>query len=219
MLGGPIGTAVPLAPSYQFLTMQTLPRHEALAEQRRWPWGQAVDVSLADWGVLSLCGFAASMLSLMEWDPFKGFPGHAILRAVLPLGCGMMFVPRRGAGTAMGLFAALTAFGHMLVYGAGGAGSLTSLIVLGPLLDISLLPVKKGRGAYFAFVAAGILANLAALLAQGIVKFNWPRGNKPFEVWLLTAGWTYPLFGLLAGLIAAAICFRWTDNANRKHAP
>ena len=116
----------------------------------------------------------------------------------------------------MGLAASLMALVHTMLYGAGGAGSLTGLIVLGPLLDISLLPVKNGRGAYFAFAAAGILANCSALLAQGIVKYNWSRGRQPVEVWLLTAGWTYPLFGLVAGLIAAAICFRWTENHRRK---
>lgn len=198
--------------------MPLFPRHAVLAEQARLP-RNAAEISAVDWVILGLCGFLAALLGLSDWDIIKGVPGHAILRAVMPLGLGMMLVPRRGAGAAMGIVACLTAPFFVGLGDLKGAGSLTSVVVLGPLLDLSLLPVRKGRGAYLAFMAAGLLSNLAALVAQGIVKYQWPRGRQPVEVWLLTASWSYPLFGLLAGLIAAIICFRWNETDTKPRQP
>jgi hypothetical protein len=59
---------------------------------------------------------------------------------------------------------------------------------------------------------AGLGANLVAFLVRGGAKLisGGAIEGMPLEVWLPWAAITYPAFGLLAGLISAAVWFRAT---------
>jgi hypothetical protein len=63
-------------------------------------------------------------------------PGHAILRAVLPMAIGLALVPRKNGGTVMGV----AALGGELP----GLGACTSLALLGPMLDLALRSSAAG---------------------------------------------------------------------------
>lgn len=163
----------------------------------------------ADVALLLFCGaFAACCTLLWEWH--LKMPGHAILQTVLPLAGGLALVFRRGGGTVMAA-GALATVGLFAATGWGekGLGSLTSLLLTGPLLDLALWRVRSGWGVYSAFAIAGLASNVAALGVQIVAKLiGWGGGGKPLAMWLPTAAVTYPFFGLAAGLLAALILFR-----------
>ena len=142
---------------------------------------------------LLLAGAAAGCLSCLV-RLHLGIPGHAILRAMVPIALGLALVPRRGAGSLMGA-GALTA---ALAAGGGGIGATTSLLLLGPAIDVAL---SRGRHVYLALVLAGVASNLVAFAV---------RGN-----WTPLSAVTYPVCGALAGLVAAAALFRYHDDLRR----
>lgn len=163
---------------------------------------------------LLLCGAAAAFAVLMLEFKLE-LPGHAILRGVFPIALGMALVPRRGAGTVMGLGAIITAAAVLLSgFGEKGLGALTSLFLVGPLLDLSLNWSNNGKRIYLALVSAGVLANLAAMVMQIVAKSaGWSGGGgKSLSAWLPLALATYPAFGAVAGLISAAALFRWRST-------
>jgi uncharacterized membrane protein len=69
------------------------------------------------------------------------------------------------------------------------------------------------------FAVAGGLTNLAAFAVRGGKKLTaWEAlTTRPLAEWVSTAAWSYLLCGLLAGLLSAAIWFRWhADRADQR---
>lgn len=97
--------------------------------------------------------------------------------------------------------------------GDRGMGATTSLILTGPFLDLALRQAQSGFRVYASFIAAGLFSNVAAMLVQTVAKL-WhldSGGGKPVWAWLQLAGITYPVFGIVAGLISAAVWFRYSS--------
>lgn len=167
-------------------------------------------VQLLDYCTLIGAGITAALASgLLDFS--LRIPGHAILRVIFPMTLGLALVPRRGAGTLMSLSAVFTgAFlrGSGIVAGMS-IGAFTSLLVTGPLLDLVFRNSKKSRWTYLNCALAGLLSNSLALGVRGASKwFGWERlGKAPFEVWFSRAAISYPICGLIAGLVCAAILF------------
>ena len=94
-------------------------------------------------------------------------PGHAILRATLPMALGLAMVPRRYAGISMSCGALVTL---LLLAAAGnrlpGGGATTSLLLTGPLLDCALQRAREGWQIYAGFAIAGLASNGCAFLLR-----------------------------------------------------
>lgn len=159
---------------------------------------------------LVLIGAVAAVLA-STMDLGLRIPGHRILYTIFPMAFGFSLVPRRGAGTVMGV-SAVTTTGLFALVGARvpGAGGLTSLALTGPLLDIALRRRGRGWRLYAAFVLAGVMSNVAVFLVRGAAKalaVPGLAGSRPFDEWLSVAVFTYAIAGFLAGLISAATWF------------
>jgi hypothetical protein len=133
------------------------------------------------------------------------------LRAVLPMALGLSLAPRRMGGAFMGGSACATV---VLLKAAGGSspgiGALTSLCLIGPLLDAALWRARSGWPVYLCFALAGCGANLVAFAMRGTKKLAGLDAltQRPLTDWLTTAPWSYILCGTVAGLLSAAIWFR-----------
>jgi hypothetical protein len=137
-------------------------------------------------------------------------PGHAILRAIVPMSLGLALVPRRGAGSVMTAAALLTALGlHTGGMARGGSGAWTSLCLTGPLLDLALRSARPGWRLYLGFGLAGLTSNLVALAVRAGTKvLGWERaGSRQFQEWWPQAIGTYAASGLVAGLVCALLWF------------
>ena len=205
------------------MRLAALPVHTALADRSR-------VTSLADMlskdatamGILLTSG-ALAAVSVICFDLRLQMPGHAILRAVFPMALGFALAPRRRGGTVMGVSAVITA--SLLHFGGGfklGTGSLTSLAMLGPCLDLCLRRVESGWRLYGSFVLAGLMCNVVALSVRAVTKFGGLDAltSKPFAIWWLQAVGSYLVFGIVAGLISAVVWFRVssakTDSPSRE---
>ncbi len=191
--------------------------HEGLVGARRFGFGADApgSVTVREWAALAGLGFVAAALSAWVKSGW-GIPGHNILMVIFPMAMGLAIAPRHGSATVVG--ASGLAFGGVfLSLGARGlgAGALAGLGLLGLLLDLALLGAKSGRGVYFRLAAAGLAANLAALGVRAGAKLVLPNA-KPWEDWWPLALVTYPLCGLIAGLISAAVWFRATAGAKHE---
>lgn len=198
----------------RIMPLSNLPRHPGLFATTRLRIfaSEPLAAPLADWLLLISFGAIAAICSACLDLQIRGIPGHAILRVVFPIALGFAFVPRRNAGTVMGLSALVTA---MLLRMSGlqseelGFGAFTSLLATGPLLDLTLRRANSGWKQYAAFAIAGLASNLLALLARGTAKwvgFEAP-GRRPIGEWLMQASLTYTLCGLAAGIISGIVLF------------
>lgn len=173
----------------------------------------ATVLTAAEAAALVVCGLVAAY-GVMVLDFSLRLPGHSILRAVLPMSVGLALVPRRGAGVSMSAVAlgasCLGAFGGWFHL---GAGSTTSLVLVGPLLDLAGRWGRQRGRLVAAFAVAGLATNVVALVARGGSKLLFQDG-RPFASWVTTAAWSYPLCGLVAGTVAAIICFRMRSTAD-----
>ena len=184
---------------------------ELLASSRLATWTAPADrLRWAELGLLVGAGATAAVA--VAWLDFGlRFPGHAILRAVFPMALGLSLAPRRLGGVVMGASACATAMLLKAASGGGlGIGAMTSLCLIGPMLDAALWRAKAGWPVYLSFALAGCLANLGAFAVRGAGKYSgWESLLKrPFGEWLSIASWSYLLCGLIAGLLSAAIWFR-----------
>jgi hypothetical protein len=98
-----------------------------------------------------------------------------------------------------------------------GLGALTSLSLLGPLLDVALWHVRQGWRLYLGFAVAALASNLLALVARGGAKLAGLEhpGARGLAEWWPQAVATYTLCGLIAGLLSAWICFRLAARSPR----
>lgn len=163
------------------------------------------------------CGALAAVASTMLELNLR-IPGHAIVRAVLPIALGLSLVPRRGAGTVMTASALLSLI-VLSVLGLArvGSGALTSLALIGPALDVAARSARSRPWIPLSFALAGLATNLAALAVRASTKaLGWERGGgggggggggRQFAQWWPEAIGTYALCGLLAGLMGALLWF------------
>jgi hypothetical protein len=151
-----------------------------------------------------------------------GIPGHAIVLAALPLAFGLSLAPRRLAGSIMSAGALGTAWILRDVGAATyGSGALVSLCLLGPMMDIALRGVRSPRRVYAALVLSGVATNLLALgsrAAPKVLGFDI-AGGRAFDSWWLQAVVTYPLSGVVAGLLGAFCWFHLNDRSASKPEP
>jgi len=141
-------------------------------------------------------------------------PGHAIIRPMLPMALGLAVAPRQMAGTVMGTGALATALLLRVGWsGAIGAGAITSLALVGPLMDLALWGAGGGWRLYLRFALWGLACNLAALTVRAGVKLFAVEGlgKRPFDLWFSQAVVTYVVCGVFAGLLSAWICFRFQE--------
>jgi hypothetical protein len=182
--------------------------HEGLGASGRLPGlaRQGGRVTALEWAMLGSLGLGAALLSAYGTRGL-GVPGHNILRVIFPMAMGLALVPRHGSGTIMGLggLAGGTLLTMLGPHGLG-AGALTGLVLLGLALDLAMLGAASGRAVYLRFAAAGLAANLVALAARGGLMLS--LHDPKFAAWLPRALVSYPVCGLLAGLVSAAVWFR-----------
>ena len=89
------------------MRLRGLPRHDGLQQATRLGWpGRAEEPPSFNSRAPAVRGDGGECDGAVGLEP--GIPGHAILRAVFPMVTGLALVPRRGAGTVMGLGAMLT---------------------------------------------------------------------------------------------------------------
>lgn len=162
--------------------------------------------------VFALSGAAAALaVHLLDFN--LRIPGHAILRSTLPVTLGMALAPRRLSGTMIGASAwGTTALLRMLGAEGIGWGAFTSMLLIGPCLDVALWQTRGGKWLMARCALAGICANLAAFAVRGGGKLaGWDAVSmRAFSDWLSIAPVTYAASGLLAGLTGAILWFRWS---------
>ncbi|HET9983973.1 MAG TPA: hypothetical protein VFQ38_10315 [Longimicrobiales bacterium] len=167
---------------------------------------------------LVVVGAAAAALTNLA-DFHWGIPGSSIVQTILPMALGFALVPRRGAGSVMGLSAVATS-ALMRLGGVhlAGVGALTSLALCGPFLDLALRRARGGPWLYGAFVLAGAATNACAFLVRAAAKWLGMRGigggmgRRALDAWLPQAVWTYALAGVVAGLVSAALWFHLRER-------
>jgi len=202
----------------------SLTLHEGLWEGSRLRWltspgerSRALELAF-----LAGCGFLAAASSAYL-DFRLRIPGHAILRVIFPMVLGLAVVPRRGAGTVMGVSALAAGLGMRALLPVGGfsLGALTSLTLTGPLLDLSLRHARAGWRLYAGFAMAGLAANLVAFVMRGGAKLLGLEhlGARPFSEWMLHGSFSYLVCGLLAGLVSGVIWFQATRPRRRSEEP
>jgi hypothetical protein len=198
------------------MAWRRLPYHAALEQTTRLPVFTHGDRALPALEIAALLLFGGLATCAMVFlDLGVRVPGHAILRAVLPMALGLAVVPRRGAGMVMGGGALITLFGLRLGGAvSGGMGASTSLLLIGPMMDLALWTARPGFRLYLSFALAGFGTNLVAFLVKGAGKSAGlaAAGGRPMESWLPVAVISYSVCGLLAGLISAAALFHWTGQ-------
>ena len=109
-------------------------------------------------------------------------------------------------------FAGLTALCHATTYEARGFGSIASLVLAGPILDFAVRRARTGRGIYAGVIVAGLATNLVAFAVRLTAKIVTPDVASPLSAWLLRALPSYAACGIVAGLVSAALWFRYRDT-------
>lgn len=204
------------ADSERFHPFRTLP---SVFQSSRLSVYRGDRISTSEVAILLACGaLAAAAVGLLQLR--IAVPGHAILRAVLPMALGAALVPRRGAGLVMAAGAGIGC-GLMSVaqVGAFPAAAMLSALALGPVLDIALRGNPLGWKLYARFATAGAAANLLAYFVKlGTLQLGWSAaGGRQFLAFGMLAPVSFIVCGTIAGLISATIFFRLrvTDDLRR----
>lgn len=167
---------------------------------------------LVGFGILA--GIAVSQIKLSF-----GIPGHSIVKIMIPMAIGLSLAPVRSAGAIMGISGLVTALiSQILTNSTGtGTGAYTSLVCTGVLMDLTLYFANTGWKLYSGLMVSGLIANMVALYVRSGFKSFFKINIIDFNTWYQTAAFTYPICGLLAGLLCALVVFkfRMPPNNNR----
>lgn len=196
--------------------------HDGLVAAGRLPsLSRARRISAVELLMLLLCGAAAAAtVGFVKLG--LGIPGHSIVLSVLPMALGLSLAPRRLAGSVM----SAGAFGTAVLLSATGAasygsGALTSLCLVGPMMDLALSGARTGWRLYLGLVLSGVGANLLALASRAGGKLLGLdlAGARPFDSWWLQAAVTYTLSGVVAGLVGAICWFQFSGGHRQQPGP
>jgi hypothetical protein len=154
---------------------------------------------------------AVSALAVSSIKLDLRMPGHHIVLSMFPMALGLSLAPRRWGGTLMGAGALAMLFASG--FGGMGVSAWAGLLLLGPALDLALRRARRGVHVYLGLVLAGIGANLGALGIRALAKAAGFRGlgggGRGLFEWWQQAQFTYPAFGLLAGILSAVVWFHF----------
>jgi hypothetical protein len=192
--------------------------HDGLAGAARLPSvaraGQRV--SAIELLLLFACGAAAALAVAYVRFSLR-IPGHSIVLSALPMALGLSLAPRRFAGSMMSVSALGTSW--LLAAGGGpapGSVAIVSLTLIGPMMDLAVRHARAGWPVYAALVLSGVATNLLALGSRAGAKVvGLDPGARPFDSWWLQALITYPLSGVVAGLLGAICWFHFNDRSTR----
>ena len=220
--------------------MNILGPSATLRSQSRLPTLTPLDappgLSAAELVTLVVCGALMAATFIVSPTLHLRLPGHAIVQVLFPIGLGIALAPRLGSATIV-TFAGLAIFLTLRTFDVAkaGAGGLTCFAV-GPVLDLVLLRARRGWQIYFGFVLAALGTNVVALLIRGGFKLadpSVPRGGRggggggggtggggglhrrTVEEWWEQASVMFPIWGLVAGLVVAALWFRLRTRPTR----
>lgn len=190
--------------------------HDEVAAAARFPprVRSGRQVSATELSLLVTCGVAAAAAAGMVKLGLR-IPGHSIVLAALPMALGMSLAPRRLAGSVMSAGAVATAW---LLTAAGvasyGSGAAVSLVLLGPVMDVTLHGARRGWRVYAALITAGVATNLLALASRAAAKLMGLDllGARPLDSWWAQALATYTVSGIVAGLLGALCWFQLNDR-------
>jgi hypothetical protein len=170
-------------------------------------------VSVLELLLLFTCG-AAAAFALAYVKLSLRIPGNAIVFSALPMALGLSLAPRRCAGCLMSASALGTSW--MLTAGGGpgvGSGAAISLTLIGPMMDLAVRHARPGWRVYAALVLSGVATNVLALGSRAATKvLALDAGARPWDSWWLQAIVTYPLSGVVAGLLGAICWFHVNDR-------
>jgi hypothetical protein len=171
--------------------------------------GTEVQFTARELAILGVAGVVAVLAVAFVQTPLR-IPGHAVLKAALPLACGMAFVGKPLAGTVTGSASLFTAAALMLAgFGNLQAAALVSLLLVGPALDWARRDTQINRFGWFPlFAFAGLAVNLAAFVVRWGTAFWQADGWHPLNFRTLgsAAMVSFAVCGIVAGVICGAIC-------------
>ena len=176
-------------------------------------------INIFEIGTLLFAG-ALAAVAVVAFSPALRIPGHAILRAALPMVCGMAAVPRRMAGSMMAIGAGASVF----AFTASGLGNwqpaaVVSLLALGPAIDLALAGRSTpGWRLYLRFAVAGVLANALAFFMRGGMSFFGLDGQRPHMLARFDLGVfaSFAACGAIAGLLSALVCFQFSAKREER---
>lgn len=181
---------------------------------------QAAGVTLTELAILLCYGVLAALAVAWVRLPVR-LPGHAILYAVLPMAAGLAIVPRHGSGCLMSIGAVAGALiAQALPFGGLQPAALVGVLALGPAIDLAQRSNATGWHIHARFALAGLAANVLSwgarygLAMAGIAGGSRGGGQGFLSFWPL-ALLTFALCGAMAGLLSAAIWFRFRTDAPR----
>ena len=187
----------------------------------------ASGVSGAELAILIGCGALAALAVAWVRMPIR-LPGHAILYAVLPMAAGLALVPRHGSGSLMSLGAIAGALmAQLSPLGGVQPAALVGVLALGPAIDLAQRGDATGWRIHLRFALAGLVANALSFAARyGLAMAGVTGGmrgggggggggGQGFMSFWPTALGTFALCGAIAGLLSAAIWFRFRTGAPR----
>lgn len=204
------------------LNSATMPYRSFRTESRFDPvYAPGQNVRAAELLTLVAAGMLGALAIAFMPLPIR-VPGHAILKAALPMVAGVALVPRRYSGTIAG-FAAGGTVAILLAMGLGRfqTGAVTALLAIGPAIDLATTRVTPGGWRlYFRFGAAGVIANLAAFAVRWGTSWFGIDGARPHTIAQFGIGVliSFAACGLVAGLVSALVCFRASSRRSEEHA-
>ena len=193
-------SVAPLGIRNELLNAGRLP---SLSRSASWP--SALELSL-----LILAGITAASITAF-WHPQIRVPGSVILRVVFPMVFGLALVPRRSsaliAGGAAGITGTIFALQQV---GKISTGELTTLWLIGPMLELAMIKATRGWKLYLRFATAGLATNLITFFIRGIAAGSLTAESKRYG-WEMTL-LSFVLCGAVAGLVSALVWFRARNN-------
>ncbi|HKD38251.1 MAG TPA: hypothetical protein VKB78_15665 [Pirellulales bacterium] len=195
-----------------------LPPLYGLGQTRRINPMSCAGENVSELGVAALClAGAIAAVAVVAFTPALHIPGHAILRAALPMVCGIAAVPRRMAGSIMAASAAATAgVFSMSGWGNWQPAAVVALCAFGPAIDLALAGRSKGGWLlYLRFALAGVLANSTAFVLRGGIALFGLNSSRPHFIARFDLGvfLSFAACGAIAGLLAAVVCFRTSPKS------